>query len=113
MNRAGNEFFAGSSFAGDQHAFGVAGDAIHHAHEAVHHWTGEYKVRALNLARNGVRRLVFIRALGRVAIGKETGPGSISPLPRRAGQRFLPERICRREAVSRSSPAVKFFSALF
>ncbi len=53
------KFLAGSSFARDQHALCVAGDPVHHAHESVHHRAGEYKIGAVNLARDGVRRVVF------------------------------------------------------
>src|SRR5271154_6525081 len=52
VNRVGDEFLAGSGFAGDQHAFGMAGDAVYHAHEAVHHRAREYEVGAIDFARN-------------------------------------------------------------
>src|ERR1700689_1637750 len=63
MNRMSHEFLAGSGFTGDQHALGVTGNTVHHAHETMHHGTGEDKVRAVNLARDSVRRLVFIWTL--------------------------------------------------
>ncbi len=59
VNRAGYEFFAGSGFTSDQHAFVVARDAINHAHESVHQGACQYQVYALKRTRDGVRHIIF------------------------------------------------------
>ncbi len=48
MNGAGDQLLAGSSFSGDEDGFGVAGDAVDHAHELVHHGTGDEELGALD-----------------------------------------------------------------
>ena len=60
MNAAGNEFLAGSSFAGYEHGFSVAGYAVHHAHESMHQGTGEDENSTINLTRNSMCRLGFL-----------------------------------------------------
>ncbi len=65
MNRACNQLFSGAGLAGDQHGFAVAGDAVHHSHEFVHHWTGKNKGRAVDPSTNHTvrRRSILFRTL--------------------------------------------------
>ena len=50
MNRASDEFLAGTGLAGDQNGFRVAGDAIHQCHELVHDRAGQNELRVVDLA---------------------------------------------------------------
>ena len=110
MNCAGNQFLAGPGFTSDQHAFGVTGNAVYHAHEAVHQRAGEDKVRAIDLAGHGVRYIVFCPSALRLVLGTETGldfscaAESMATIP--AGADFL-----SRSNVTDNS-AVKSFSDL-
>ena len=52
VNRAGDQFFSGPGFAGDQNGFRVPGDAVDQSHELVHHRAGQNEFRVVDLAGN-------------------------------------------------------------
>ena len=50
VDGAGNEFLAGSGFAGYQHGFGVTGYEVNHAHEFMHDRAGNQELGAVDFA---------------------------------------------------------------
>ncbi len=55
MNGAGDEFLAGTGFAGNQDGLGVSRDAVDQTHEFVHDGTGQNELSAVNFAGDDAR----------------------------------------------------------
>ena len=75
VNRAGDQLLAGTSLAGNQNGFRVAGDAIDQCHELVHDGTGKNELRVIDLARNHSRRGWQLRG-GNAALSAAATPSA-------------------------------------
>ncbi len=74
MDRASDQFFAGTSLAGHQNGLRVSGNAVDQCHELVHDGTGKNELRTLDLSRNHSPALWQLAAGWRLAVpGLHTG----------------------------------------